>query len=77
MIFFVFSKQLLSQTLRLCLHETVSVWNRYEIGTDRPCFYTGPGRSTPDGSPIRYIQDGSLAKVIQFGTVLFYGGTAW
>ena len=30
------------------LHQTGSVWNLYEIGTDKPCVYTGPGKSTPD-----------------------------
>ena len=32
--------------LRVRLHETGSVWNRYKIGTDKPCVYTLPGRST-------------------------------
>ena len=27
------------------LHGTGCVWNRYEIGTDKPCVYTGPGGS--------------------------------
>ena len=30
------------------LHETVSVWNRYEISTDKPCIHTGPGGSGTD-----------------------------
>ena len=30
-------------TLKQRLHGTGSVWNRYEIGTDKPCVYTGPG----------------------------------
>ena len=30
------------------LHGTGSVWNRYEIGTDKPCVYTGPGGSGTD-----------------------------
>ena len=33
---------------KLCLHGTASVWNRYEIGTDKPCVYTGPGGSGTD-----------------------------
>ena len=32
---------------RLCSQETRSVWNQYETSTDKPCFYTGPSRSTP------------------------------
>ena len=60
-------------TLRLCLHEIGSVWNRYEIRTDKPCAYTGPGRIV---SPIRY-QMGSLVKVTQLGTVLFQLGDQW
>ena len=34
--------------LRLRLHETESVYNRYEIGTDKPCVYTRPVRSALD-----------------------------
>ena len=34
--------------LTLCLHETGFVWNWYEIGMGKPCFYTGPGRSAPN-----------------------------
>ena len=34
--------------LRLRLHEIGSVWNRYEIGNDKPCVYKGPGRSASD-----------------------------
>ena len=34
--------------LRQRLHGTGSVWNRYEIGTDKPCIYTGPGGSGTD-----------------------------
>ena len=30
------------------LHGTGSVWNRYEIGTDKPCVYTEPGGSGTD-----------------------------
>ena len=30
----------------LRLHETGSVWNRYDIGTNKPCVYTEPSRST-------------------------------
>ena len=36
------------QRLRLRLHKTRSVWNRYEIGTDKPCVYMGPARSAPE-----------------------------
>ena len=35
------------------LHGTASAWNRYEIGTDKPCVYTGPGGSCTDR--IRYL----------------------
>ena len=34
--------------LRQRLHGTGSVWNRYEIGTGKPCVYTGPGGSGTD-----------------------------
>ena len=34
--------------LRQRLHGTGSVWNRYEIGTDKPCVYTRPGGSSMD-----------------------------
>ena len=34
--------------LRQRLHWTGSVWNRYEIGTDKPCVYTRPGGSGTD-----------------------------
>ena len=34
--------------LRQRLHGTGSVWNRYEIGTDKPCVYTRPGGSGTD-----------------------------
>ena len=30
------------------LHGTGFLWNWYEIGTDKPCVYTGPGRSSMD-----------------------------
>ena len=30
------------------LQGTVSVWNWYEIGADKPCVYTGPGGSGTD-----------------------------
>ena len=30
------------------LHGTGSFWNRYEIGTDKACVYTGPGGSGTD-----------------------------
>ena len=36
------------KTLRQRLHGTGSDWNRYEIGTDKPCVYTGPGGSGTD-----------------------------
>ena len=32
-------------SLRQRLHGTGSAWNRYEIGTDKPCVYTGPVES--------------------------------
>ena len=35
-------------TLRQRLHGTGSVWNRYKIGTEKPCVYTGPGGSGTD-----------------------------
>ena len=34
--------------LRKRLHGTGSVWNRYEIGTDKPCVYTGPSGTGTD-----------------------------
>ena len=34
--------------LRQRLHGTGSVWNRYEIGRDKPWVYTGPGGSGTD-----------------------------
>ena len=34
--------------LRQRLHGPGSVWDRYEIGTDKPCVYTGPGGSSTD-----------------------------
>ena len=37
-----------AQDLRLRLHRNGSVWIRYEIGTDKPCVYTGPGGSSTD-----------------------------
>ena len=37
-----------SYILRQRLHGTGSIWNRYEIGTDKPCVYTGPGGSGTD-----------------------------
>ena len=27
---------------------TKAAWNRYEIGMDKSCVYTGPGRSAPN-----------------------------
>ena len=30
------------------LHRTGSIWNRHEIGTDKPCVYAGPGGSGTD-----------------------------
>ena len=35
-------------TFRERLHGTGPVWNRHEIGTDKPCVYTGPGGSGTD-----------------------------
>ena len=34
--------------LRQRLHGTGSVWNRYKIGMDNPCVYTGPDGSGAD-----------------------------
>ena len=34
--------------LRQHLQCTGSVWNRYEIGTHKPCVYMGPGGSGTD-----------------------------
>ena len=42
------SVTLLAFKLRQRLHGTGSVWNRYEIGVDKPCVYTGPGGSGTD-----------------------------
>ena len=33
----------LELTFRQRLNGTGSVWNSYEIGTDKPCVYKGPG----------------------------------
>ena len=41
-------KRKLNECLMQRLHETGFVWNRYEIGTDKPCVYTGLGRSALD-----------------------------
>ena len=38
----------MSSVFRQRLHGIGSVWNRYEIDTDKPCFYTGPGGSGTD-----------------------------
>ena len=38
----------ISQGLRQRLHGAGSVWNRYEIGTDKPRVYLGPGGSATD-----------------------------
>ena len=32
----------------MAVHGTGSVWNRYEIGTDKACVYAVPGRSATD-----------------------------
>ena len=37
--------QVFLEQFRQCLHGTGSVWNRWEIGTDKSCVYTGPGGS--------------------------------
>ena len=31
--------------LRMYSHQIVSIWNRYETGTDKPCAYMGPADS--------------------------------
>ena len=44
-------KHLLDETesnIRLRLHEAGSTWNRFEIGTGKPCDYTEPDRSALD-----------------------------
>ena len=41
--------KLYRKELRQRSHGTGSVWNRYEIGTDKPCVYTGAGGSGTDG----------------------------
>ena len=38
----------LNRQLRQRLHGTESVLNQYEIGTDKPCVYTGAGESGTD-----------------------------
>ena len=38
----------LNAEIRQRLHGTGSVWNRYQIGTDKPCVNTGPGGSGKD-----------------------------
>ena len=43
----------LPPSLRHRLHWNGSVWNWHEIGTDKLCVYTGPGRSGTDR--IRYL----------------------
>ena len=57
-------------TLRQRLHGTESVWNRYEIVTDKPCVYTDKVDPVRIGSAIWY-QMGPLMKVILCGTVPF------
>ena len=42
------SSRSLFSSFRQRLHETGSVSNRYGIGTDKPCVYTGPGGSSTD-----------------------------
>ena len=57
-------------SLRQRLHGTGSVWNRYEIGTDKPYVYTGSGGSGTDR--ICYlVPEGPFMKVILHGTVPF------
>ena len=34
--------------LRQRLHGTGSIWNRHQIGRDKPCVHTGPGGSVTD-----------------------------
>ena len=63
------------EILEMRLHETGSVSNRCESGTDKPCVYTEPGRSVLDRFSYRY-QMGSLVRVIHSGAVLFHGRTA-
>ena len=40
--------QLTLKCFRQRLHGTGPVWNRYKIGTDKPCVYKGPGGSGED-----------------------------
>ena len=48
-LFAIFSFRIFQKhRLRPRLNETRYVWNLYETGADKPCFYTGPGRSAPD-----------------------------
>ena len=56
--------------LRPPFHEAGSVSNCHEIGTDKPCtcLYREPGISTPDRFSYP-VPNGSLMKMIQFGTV--------
>ena len=54
--------------LRQRLHEIGSIWNRTKMGTFRPCVYTGPTGTVPNGTTSR-TQTGPLTKSIPFGTV--------
>ena len=46
--FKILDKMLHRSGFRQRLHRAGSVWDWYEIGTDRPCVYTGPGGSGTD-----------------------------
>ena len=43
------------------------IWNRYEIGTDKPCVYTGPGGSDTDR--ICYLVPGKRSGGSAIGTL--------
>ena len=47
--------------LRQRSHWTESVWNQYEIGTDKPSVYTGPDRSGTDRNCYQ-VPNGSTCK---------------
>ena len=57
-----------NRTFRQRLHGIGSIWNRTQMGTFRPCVYTGPAGTVPNGAASR-TQMGPLTKAIPFGTV--------
>ena len=46
------ARDLKHKRFRQRLHGTGSVWNQHEIGTDKPCVYTGPGGPVRIGSDL-------------------------